>query len=82
MEQGLWDFPSCRCKALAVASPPNRGLEQEERRKRRNDLEAMPYRLRSRIGQKSHATGGNLVDSSRQLGAAFFEGTRPFQRVL
>ena len=40
------------------------------------------YRLHSRIGQKTYATGGNLVDSSHQPGAAFFEGTRPFQRVL
>lgn len=39
-------------------------------------------RLCSRIGQESHATGGNLVDSSHQLGAAFFERTRPFRRVL
>jgi hypothetical protein len=76
------NFPTCRCKTLAVASPPNAGFEQEEKRKRRNDLEAKPYRLRSRIGQKSHAAGGNLVDSSRQLAAAFFKGTRPLQRIL
>lgn len=40
------------------------------------------HRLYSLIGQKSHAAGGNFVDSSHQRSATFFEGTRPFRRIL